>query len=128
MRLRLQTLGSASSPAPFETGGPVVHLGRDPGCELAFTDGDRDRAVSWKHARIELSPGGAYLSDLGSSNGTFVNDVRLTRPTPLKVRDVIRLGLSGPELRVVEVVLPEVRPPAPARERRGAVGGPPRVP
>jgi serine/threonine-protein kinase len=128
MKLRLQTLGSPSPSAAFETRGPVVHLGRDPGCEMAFADSDGNRAVSWKHARIELSPGGAYLTDLGSSNGTFVNDVRLSRPTPLKARDVIRLGLSGPELRVVEVELSEVRPPAPPRERRGAVGGLPRPP
>src|SRR5207253_3494426 len=100
MKVRLQILGTPAPPAAFEHGGPVFHIGRDPTCELALDGGD-NRAVSWKHARVELTPGGAYLTDLGSSNGTFVNDVRLTRRVPLQLRDVIRLGLSGPGLRVV---------------------------
>src|SRR5262249_39057042 len=133
MKLRLQPLGS---PSAFEHRGPAVVIGRDPGCELALCGEDeRHRAVSWQHARIELTRGGASLTDLGSSNGTFVNDVRVTRPTALKVRDVIRLGLSGPELEVVEVDLSEarlpagagaVRRPAPVRPPRPET--PPRVP
>ena len=123
MKLRLQPLGSAASSPPFEHGGPVVRLGRDPGCELAL-GGEDNRAVSWQHARIELTHQGAYLTDLGSSNGTFVNEVRLSGRTPLRPRDVIRLGLSGPELRVVELDLSAARPPVPAcpPRRRPPVG------
>jgi hypothetical protein len=51
--------------------------------------------VSREHARIWRSAKGAFhLEDLGSRNGTFVNDVRIKRRT-LIIGDHVRLG---PEL------------------------------
>lgn len=35
---------------------------------------------------------GATIEDVGSKNGTFVNDERVTAPVPLRDRDVIRIG------------------------------------
>lgn len=50
--------------------------------------------VSRQHAIIELKGTGVYLTDLRSSNGTFLNDTRLAPHEPHQVRDgdTIRLG------------------------------------
>jgi serine/threonine protein kinase len=51
-----------------------------------------DARVSRRHARI-YKRGGAYLiEDLGSSNGTFVNEVKLPGPQLLRSGDAIRVG------------------------------------
>lgn len=53
-----------------------------------------DRKVSRYHAR--LRPRGALLQieDLGSMNGTFVNDERLNEPSYLRLGDRIRVGAT----------------------------------
>ena len=48
--------------------------------------------VSRRHARIVVSDGSALIEDLGSKNGTFVSDARVTAPTPLHEGDRIRVG------------------------------------
>jgi pSer/pThr/pTyr-binding forkhead associated (FHA) protein len=50
-----------------------------------------ERHVSRQHAVINFRDGIFMISDLGSANGTFVNDRRLTEPFPLAHGDVIRL-------------------------------------
>jgi hypothetical protein len=64
-------------------------IGRAESCDLGlFGDASIDRL----HARI-LRQGNDYLiADAGSSGGTFVNDVRVVEPTPLRSGDVIRVG------------------------------------
>ena len=68
-------------------------------------------AVSWNHARVDLDSGGAELWDLGSSNGTFVNDQRVEGHVPLKVGDRVQLGHTGPMIEVTEI---DVNDPVPA--------------
>jgi len=48
--------------------------------------------VSGHHAVIRSRPGGYEVSDLESTNGTFVNGTRITDPTPLKRGDDVRFG------------------------------------
>lgn len=50
------------------------------------------QGVSRRHARILVAAGLATLEDLGSKNGTFVNDVRLTAPVALRDGDELRIG------------------------------------
>jgi pSer/pThr/pTyr-binding forkhead associated (FHA) protein/S1-C subfamily serine protease len=79
-----------------------VHIGRDPGSTIAFS-GDAAKVVSVRHAEIRVEGGGWVVADLGSRNGTYLNGRRLAAAAPLKVGDTIRLGESGPELRVAAV-------------------------
>ena len=50
-----------------------------------------ERHVSRQHAVISFRDGIFMISDLGSANGTFVNDMQLTDPFPLAHGDIIRL-------------------------------------
>lgn len=57
----------------FEIGGPL-EIGRE-GASIRLNDPQASR----KHALIEMHPGGLTISDLASTNGTFVNGKRITR-------------------------------------------------
>jgi len=63
-------------------------LGRDP---LARVLVDVP-GVSRRHARIVVTGSKAVVEDLGSKNGTFVEDRRVAGPTLLADRDRVRLG------------------------------------
>jgi hypothetical protein len=51
-----------------------------------------DEYASSRHARIEPRRDGVWVSDVGSTNGTFVNGIRLTRERRLAPGDVLRIG------------------------------------
>ena len=51
-----------------------------------------DPFASRLHAEVRRRGDGYWISDLGSANGTIVNGVRVTIPTPLRDRDLIRIG------------------------------------
>ena len=65
--------------------GPVVVLGRHPGCDIVLESG----AVSRQHARISNSEGNYYIEDLHSRNGTFLNGKLLTQRHLLNENDEI---------------------------------------
>ena len=52
----------------------------------------RDEYASSKHARIEPRRDGVWLEDIGSTNGTYLNGIRLTRPKRLTPGDIVRIG------------------------------------
>jgi pSer/pThr/pTyr-binding forkhead associated (FHA) protein len=70
-------------------------VGRDGGSGIRL---DRDEFVSARHARIEARPGGIWIDDLGSTNGTFVNGSRVKGARALRAGDVVRIGET--ELRL----------------------------
>ncbi|WP_170121215.1 FHA domain-containing protein [Geodermatophilus tzadiensis] len=77
-------------PGPGPAAGPVVVIGRDPSCDVVVAE---DPLVSRRHAAVRVTgPGAAVLEDLGSSNGTHLNGVRLTGPAPLGPGDTIGVG------------------------------------
>ena len=66
-------------------------IGRSPSNEVAFPE---DLLVSRTHAVIEQYAGGWVVRDLGATNGTFVNGVRVVAERVLRSGDEIRLGDS----------------------------------
>ena len=54
-----------------------------------------DVSVSRLHAEVALEQGGWRVRDLQSSNGTFVDDVRVAQDLPLRGQAKLRLGLVG---------------------------------
>jgi hypothetical protein len=63
-------------------------LGREPGNALVV---DED-TVSARHAAFRRENGRWVLEDLGSTNGTFVNQRRVHGQAPLRIGDEIRFG------------------------------------
>jgi hypothetical protein len=63
-------------------------IGRDPTCNLAINDVE----VSRRHARLISQSGGYAIEDLGSTNGTFIDEQRIKGVVPLKPGASIRLG------------------------------------
>ena len=51
-----------------------------------------DEYASTRHVRIEPRRDGIWVEDIGSTNGTFVNGIRLTRERRLAPGDVLRVG------------------------------------
>lgn len=81
-----------------ELTGPVT-LGRDPFCEIPLDD----LGTSRHHARIRPEGDGYLVEDLGSKNGTILNDVQCTS-SRLKDGDEVILGS-------VRVMYRDARPP-----------------
>lgn len=78
---------------------PVI-IGRDESVDIPIDIQD----VSRRHARISISGAGYEIEDLNSSNGTFVNDLRIDRPYKIKDGDVIALGQEFEMRAVIPVV------------------------
>jgi FHA domain len=51
-----------------------------------------DEYASGRHARFEPRRDGVWIEDIGSTNGTFVNGIRVTRERKLVAGDVVRIG------------------------------------
>jgi predicted component of type VI protein secretion system len=79
----------------------VVDVGRDPSLPLHL---DEDTQVSRRHARIALQGGQVVVEDLGSTNGTYVNDQPINSPRSLNPGDKVRIGLTVLELRTGQQV------------------------
>jgi pSer/pThr/pTyr-binding forkhead associated (FHA) protein len=67
--------------------GEVV-IGRSPYCSMVIDN----ETLSRVHAAVSMVDDGVEIRDLGSSNGTYVNGVRITAPTQVKPGDEIMLG------------------------------------
>jgi len=78
----------------IEVAAPTV-VGRDATSGIRL---EHDEFASARHARIEPRPDGAWVDDLGSTNGTFLNGTKLKRAQLAKVGDVIKIGST--ELQV----------------------------
>ena len=64
-------------------------IGRSPDCAIALDA----ESVSRRHARVVAAPSGGYLvEDMGSTNGTFINDEELSSRRKLKNGDFIKVG------------------------------------
>lgn len=68
--------------------GSGILIGRSGDCQLILDDD----YSSTRHARLVLTPGGFQVEDLGSTNGTFVNNQRVSAPVPFGLEDTLRIG------------------------------------
>ena len=80
-----------SGPTPgktFPLEGDVLTIGREASNQIAINDAE----ISRKHSQLVLQGGKYVLTDLGSTNGTFVNGQRVTGQHVLQPGEVISLG------------------------------------
>lgn len=87
---RLVAMDGPYAGQSFAILGQSVALGREPGKDISLT---LDNTVSRAHAHIADEGGHHVVYDDGSSNGTFVNNVRVT-VQPLAPGDVVQFGAS----------------------------------
>jgi hypothetical protein len=73
----------------YEVGGGAV-LGRGDQAEIRLDD----PFASSRHARLTRQGGVVVLEDLGSTNGTYLNEELLAGPAPLHPGDRVRIGDS----------------------------------
>lgn len=101
--------GMGSAPAPVVSGprlvatmgtyagsifplqGPSMDIGRDAGNPIPLPN---DTNASRRHATLQMTNGQVVLVDNGSSNGTYVNGVRIAgqTPQPLRPGDEVNIG------------------------------------
>ncbi|MDB5311884.1 MAG: pleD 2 [Gemmataceae bacterium] len=72
----------------YPLGDKPLMVGRGDDCNIRI----QDNSVSRKHATIEPISDGYTVSDLGSTNGTFVNDKQLDAPQAIHDGDYLRVG------------------------------------
>lgn len=90
--LKLRILKPGQAPREFEFAGDEAVVGRAPGCDVVLTE----PYVSKRHAKVLA---GVVVVDLGSSNGTHVNGVRLAEPI-LLLSGEFKLGTEAGDVRV----------------------------
>jgi hypothetical protein len=78
----------------------ALEAGRDASLPLHLDDGQASR----RHARFSVQGGQVVVEDLGSTNGTYVNEQPISSPRTLRPGDKVRLGLTVLELRTRQQV------------------------
>ena len=97
--LTFRAAGEAGAPSPvaastIRLGGPALGaktsliIGRNPQADIPL----HAPIVSWQHAHLDRTSQGHILTDLGSTNGTFVNGQRLAGTYLLQRGDVVQIG------------------------------------
>ena len=82
---------------PLEPGESII--GRDPGASVLIDD----NSVSRRHARIMVSDEGATLEDLGSKNGTFLQNTKVDSVVSLSDGDKLKVGSIALTIRIFPV-------------------------
>lgn len=79
---------SRLSPGTVFTLQPVTSLGRKASNTIVLDDD----FVSGEHSLISWRDNRAWLEDVASTNGTFLNDSEITRPVPIAEGDIVGVG------------------------------------
>ncbi len=95
------TLRHERTKQEFSAKGYTIVIGRDPTSAQVVVRSDQEKHISGRHAEIQFhSDGAVVLRDLGSRNGTWLNDRPVKGDVSLKVKDRILLG-AAPTVLVV---------------------------
>lgn len=83
-------------------------VGRDEQCEIRLSGTE----VSRRHTRIRVVGESIFVSDLGSRNGTLVNDIAITQEIQLQDGDELRIGSMAFRCECAKQKAPEKVAPA----------------
>jgi pSer/pThr/pTyr-binding forkhead associated (FHA) protein len=73
----------------------TLQVGRAEACQIRLPD----TYASAFHARIFSRDGSWFLEDMGSTNGTYLNQRRITSPAELRAGDKVRIGKTTLEFK-----------------------------
>lgn len=93
--VKLKVIEPAESAGRMFIVGKEVTLGRASGCDIVLSE---DTYVSQLHARVYVSSGETLVEDLGSTNGTYLNNERLSAARRLQRGDVLQVGQTSFEV------------------------------
>lgn len=102
MKLRILLIGRNNKTASHIMYQPSIRLGSQADCEVVITP-EISPVVSRQHALVDLTDDGVYITDLNSTNGTYLNGKKLTERTLVQPADEVRLGLNGPIVRAFAI-------------------------
>lgn len=98
----------------------TMTIGRQQDCDISLP-GDE---ISRHHARVQVLPDGVMVEDMGSANGTFINDKRVhsgvLKPGEELRLDTVRFLLMSPGMDTTKPALSPPPPVAPAKSGPGA--------
>lgn len=80
-----------------------VTIGRSLDCDLTIAHPQ----VSAQHARLSFKNGEWFLSDLFSTNGTYLRDAAIRETTAIRPGETIRFGAEGPKIRLLRFEVDE---------------------
>jgi pSer/pThr/pTyr-binding forkhead associated (FHA) protein len=99
MALMLEIVEGPGAGRQFTIDTPVV-IGRDNTADLVIDDSQASR----RHARLEPTAHGAVVEDMGSTNGTFINDSELHGRAELGPNDELLIGVTVMQVRTPQEV------------------------
>ena len=99
MSLMLEIVEGPGAGKQYDIDRPVV-IGRDNTADLVIDDSQASR----RHARIEPTGHGAVVEDMGSTNGTFINDNELHGRAELGPDDELLIGVTVMQVRTSQDV------------------------
>jgi pSer/pThr/pTyr-binding forkhead associated (FHA) protein len=88
---RLFGLQGSYAGTSFDLNDDLVTIGREPGNTVTLNN---DSTISRRHAQLARQAGAYTLTDFESSNGTFVNDVKITGECVVRPGDTVQFGMS----------------------------------
>jgi two-component system, NtrC family, sensor kinase len=97
MDYALHVLGGELGERRIDVAGELL-VGRGDGCDLTI----KDPRLSRRHARFFREGDQLFIEDLGSPNGTFVNQKRVKKE-PLNAGDIVALGKTQIAIEVIHV-------------------------
>jgi pSer/pThr/pTyr-binding forkhead associated (FHA) protein len=120
MTITLEIVEGPGAGRTIALDGPVV-IGRDQDADLPLDDTQASR----QHARLSPTHGGAVVEDLGSTNGTFVNQNEVHGRAALAAGDELIVGVTVIQLRAPNDI---ARQPSAVRAVPPALAAPARRP
>lgn len=89
MRVKVQSINGPEDGKEHFLKKNINYIGRLDGNDIVLA---LDNQISRRHACIKVNSNEVWLEDMGSSNGTFVNEDRLEEPYMLSPEEIFRVG------------------------------------
>ena len=96
LKMPVLTLTRQDGKGTYHFSRSEVHIGRDPACDCSL----EDQTVSTQHAQLSYHHNQWWLEDLGSTNGTFLNQAPVSAPMVVTIGDRIRCGQVNLEITI----------------------------